>query len=63
MGLDKPKTVTDEDLANLSKAPIVTLRSIEKRVELQKDLLSKQTLISFDDLLEHVGRMKFGQFN
>ena len=38
------------------------MRQLEKRVELQKDLLSKQRLVSFDDLLEHVGRVKFAQF-
>lgn len=33
---------------------------MEKRAELQKELLSKLRLISFGDLIDHVGRTKFG---
>lgn len=40
-GKPAPKTVTDEDLAGLCKKPEISLQSIEKRAELQKELLSK----------------------
>ena len=62
-GKPAPKTVTDDDLASLCRKPEISPKSIEKRAELQKELLSKQRLISFDDLIDHVGRVKFGHLD